>query len=61
MFISCFCMKMYMFWVLIEQAHDKTYNKINVISKDSIYPPGMAKSFVYPSLDSLEIVEGTWG
>ena len=45
-----------------EPAHDKTYNKTCVISKDSdlpVHPPSMARSLVYPSLDNLEAVEGT--
>ena len=46
---------------LNELAHDKTY-KICVTSQDSdqlVHPPSMARVFVYPSLDSLEGVEGT--
>ena len=46
----------------IDPAHDKTYNKTCVTSKDSdqpVHPPSMAKIFVYPSLDRLEAVEGT--
>ena len=44
-------------------AHNKTYNKTCVISKESdqpVYPPGtsMAKVFIYPSLDSPEDIEG---
>ena len=45
-----------------EPAHDKSYNKTCVISKDSdkpIDPPSMARVLVYSSLDSLEAVEGT--
>ena len=46
----------------VEPVHDKTYNTTCVSSKDSdqsVHPPSMARVFVYPSLDSLEAVEGT--
>ena len=46
----------------IEPAHDKTYNKTCVISKDSIqpvHPPSMARIIFHPSLDTPEPVEGT--
>ena len=45
-----------------EPAHDKTYNKTCVTSKDSdqpVHPPSMARVPVYPTLESLELVEGT--
>ena len=45
-----------------EPAHDKTYNKICVISKSSdqyVHPFTMARVLVYPSLDSRRAVEGT--
>ena len=45
-----------------EPAHDKTYNKTCVTSKDSdqpVHTPSMARVITYPSLDSLEAVEGT--
>ena len=48
--------------ILIEPAHDKTYNKTCVTSKDSdqpVHTPSMARVLVYPSLKSLEPVEGT--
>ena len=54
-------------WQLIctdEPAHDETYNKTCVTNKDSdqpVHPPGMARVLVYPSLDRLEIIEGTYG
>ena len=47
--------------MLFEPAHDKTYNKTFVTSKDSdqsIHSPSMAMVLIYPSLDSLETVEG---
>ena len=40
-------------------VHDKTYNKTCATSKDSDQPvhlPGMARIFVYPSLDSPKAV-----
>ena len=44
-------------------VHDKTYNKTCVTSSkysdQPIYLPTMARVMVYPSLDSLEVVEGT--
>ena len=43
-----------------EKAHDETYNKSSVNSKDSdepVHPPSMAMVLVYPSLDSPEVVE----
>ena len=45
-----------------EPAHDKIYNLTCVTSKDSdqpVYPPSTARALIYPSLDSLEAVEGT--
>ena len=44
-----------------DPAHDKTYNKTCVTSKDSDQPvhlPNMTWGLFYPSLDSLESVEG---
>ena len=46
-----------------EPAHDKTYNKTCVTSKDSdlpVHPPSVTKVLVYPSLNCLEAVEGTY-
>ena len=43
-----------------ETAHDKTYNKSSVTSKDSdqpVHPPSMTMVLVYTSLDSPEVVE----
>ena len=48
--------------VINEPAHDKTYNKTCVRSKDSdqpVHPPNMPKVLVYSSLDSPGAVEGT--
>ena len=45
-----------------EPAHDNTYNKTYVTSKDSdqpVHPPSMSRLLIYPSLDSLKPVEGT--
>ena len=45
-----------------EPAHNKTYNKTYVTSKDSdqlVHLPSMAWVLIYPSLDSLEAVEST--
>ena len=45
-----------------EQAHNKTYNKTFVTSKDSdqlVHPTSMTRILVHPSLDSPEVVEGT--
>ena len=45
-----------------EPAHDKTYNKTCMTSKDSarpVHPRTMARVLVYPSLDSREAVAGT--
>ena len=45
-----------------EPAHDETYSKTCLTSKDSdqpVHPPSMARVLVYPYLDSLEAVEGT--
>ena len=45
-----------------EPVHDETYNKNCVTSKDldqPVHPPSMARILVYPSLDSLESVDGT--
>ena len=44
-----------------EPAHDKTFNKTCVISRvldQPVCPLSMASIPVYPSLDSLEAVEG---
>ena len=56
-------------WILLklrlfkyEIAHDKTYKKTCVNSKDSVqpdHPPSKARALAYPSFDSLEAVEGT--
>ena len=46
----------------MQLAHNKTYNKTCVTFKDSDQPVhllSMARVLVYPSLDSLEAVEGT--
>ena len=46
----------------MQSAHDKTYNKTCVTSKDSdktVHPLSMTRLLVYPSLDSPESVEGT--
>ena len=48
-----------------EQEHDKTYNTCTtyVNSKDSdqpVHPPSAARILVYPSLDRLGAVEGTY-
>ena len=48
--------------VSYESAHDKSYNKICVTSKDSgqpVHPISMARAHVYSSLDSPEAVEDT--
>ena len=45
-----------------EPAHDKTYNKTCVTSKDSdhpVHPSSMSRVLVYPSLGSLEAVKVT--
>ena len=38
---------------------EKTYNKTSKVSNQSVHPPSVATILVYPSLDSLEAVEGT--
>ena len=41
----------------------KNYNKTYITNKYSdhpVHPPSMTRVLVYPSLDSLEAVEGTW-
>ena len=46
-----------------EPVQDKTYNKTFETNKDSDQPvnsPSMARFLIYPSLDSLEAVEGTY-
>ena len=46
----------------IEKIHMSQYSKTCVTSKDSdqpVQPPSVARVLVYPSLDSLETVEGT--
>ena len=43
-----------------EPAHDKTYSKTCVASKDSdqtVHPPSMARFLIYLSLDSLAVVD----
>ena len=48
--------------LLNEPAHDESYNKTFVTSKDSDqpeHPSSMARVLVYSSLDSLEAVEGS--
>ena len=48
--------------IVIEPAHDKIYNKTCVTSKYSdqaVQAPSIASVLAYPSLDSLEAVEGT--
>ena len=50
-------------YITFEPAHDKTYNKTYVTSKDSdqpVHPSSMTRFLVYPSLDSPEVVEGTY-
>ena len=45
-----------------ELAHDKTYIKTRVTSKDSdqpVHPTIRARVRVYPSLDSPVVIEGT--
>ena len=45
-----------------EPAHDETYHKTCVFSKDSdqpVHPPSMAWVLVYPFLNSLAAVKGT--
>ena len=47
---------------LFDPAHDKTYKKTCVTSKDSVQPvhaPSMSRVLIYPSLDSSEAIEGT--
>ena len=50
-----------MVYMYYEPAHDKTYNMTCMTSKDrsALSPSIMARFLVYPSLDSLEAVEGT--
>ena len=53
----------FFFYIKYEPAHDNTYNKTCVTSKDSdrpVHTPSMARVLVYPSLDSLEPVEGAF-
>ena len=48
--------------VLIKPVHDKTYNKTCVTSKESdepVHQASMTPILIYPSLDSLDAVEGT--
>ena len=50
--------------IRFEPAHDKTYNKTCMSSKDSDHPVhqfSMVRAVVYPSLNSLEAVERTCG
>ena len=52
----------FLYIFIFEPAHDKTYNKTGVTSKDSdlsVHPLSMASVLVYPSFDSLDAVEGT--
>ena len=49
-------------FVWYEPAHDKSFNKGCVTSKDSdqpVHPPSMARVLAYPSLNSQAAVEGT--
>ena len=51
-----------MHYVNNEQAHDKTYNKTCLASKDSgqpVHQPRMVRVLVHTSLDSPETVKGT--
>ena len=51
----------YRSWSWNEPVHNKTYNKTCVTSKDSdlpVHPSSTEWVIVYPSLDSLEAVEG---
>ena len=48
--------------LIYEPGHDKTNKKTCVTNKDSdqpVHTPAIARFLVYPSLDSLEAVEGT--
>ena len=48
---------------VIEPAHDRTYNKTCVTSKyldQPVHPPSMARVLMYPSLDRLEAIKGTY-
>ena len=42
-----------------EPAHDKTYNKTSKDSDQPVHPLSTARVFMYPSFESLEVVEGT--
>ena len=49
-------------FVLFEPAHNKTYSKTCVTSKDSdqpVHSPSIARVLVYPSLDGVDAIEGT--
>ena len=56
-------MYMCIWLILIVPAQDKTYNRTCMTSKDSdqpVHPHSMTKVLImYPSVDSLEAVEGT--
>ena len=56
-FSLCVCCFFSSFNFITELEHDKTYNKTCVTSKGSdqpVHPPSLAKTLVYPSLDSLK-------
>ena len=44
---------------LFEPAHYKTYNKTSKCSDQPVQPSSIARISIYPSVDSLESVEGT--
>ena len=47
---------------VFKPAHDKTYNKIRMTSKDlhqPVHPPSVVRVPVYSYLNSVEAVEGT--
>ena len=47
--------------IVIEPAHDNSYNKTCVTSKYSdqaVHSPSISSDLAYPSSDSLEAVEG---
>ena len=46
----------------IEPVHNKTYNKTCVTRKDSyqpVHPSSLTRVLIYPSLESLETLQGT--
>ena len=56
------CLLPFMSNFIYEPAHDKTYNKTWVASKDSdqpVHPPSVERVLVHSSFNSLEAVEGT--